>query len=185
LRDYREQPGSFDRVVSVGMFEHVGKRNYREFFETLRDRLADDGVALLHSIGFSDIPAPINPFIRKYIFPGADLPSLSEVFAAVEPTGLFVTDIEILHLHYADTLREWRRRFMAKRDEAAAIYDERFCRMWEFYLVLGELGFRRRAMMVFQIQLAKRMDAVPLTRNYIGDWEQTHMPDQRVHSVAS
>jgi cyclopropane-fatty-acyl-phospholipid synthase len=115
FRDYRELKGPFDRIVSVGMFEHVGKRNYPEFFAQIRALLSDDGVALIHSIGYSDTPAPINPFIRKYIFPGVDLPSLSEVIAAVEPTGLFVTDVEILRLHYAETLRHWRERLMARR----------------------------------------------------------------------
>ena len=171
LRDYREISGSYDRIVSVGMFEHVGKRNYSEFFTRIRDLLADDGVALIHSIGYADTPAPINPFIRKYIFPGADLPSLSEVFSAVERAGLWVTDVEILRLHYAETLRRWRERFVARRAEVEALYDERFFRMWEFYLVLCEIGFRRRTNMVFQMQLTRRPDAVPLTRDYMLDAE--------------
>jgi cyclopropane-fatty-acyl-phospholipid synthase len=171
LRDYREERGRYDRIVSVGMFEHVGKRHYAQFFAKLSDLLADDGVALIHSIGYSDSPAPINPFIRKYIFPGADLPSLSEVFAVVERSGLVVTDVEILRLHYAETLRHWRRRFMAQREAIARLYDERFCRMWEFYLVMCEIGFRFRTNMVFQMQLAKSIDAVPLTRDYMFDWE--------------
>ena len=172
LRDYREETGRYDRIVSVGMFEHVGKRNYAEFFAKLRELLTDRGVALLHSIGYSDTPAPINPFIRKYIFPGADLPSLSELFAVVERSGLFVTDVEILRLHYAETLRLWRKRFMARRDEVVRLYDERFCRMWEFYLVLCEIGFRQRTNVVFQIQLAKRIDAVPVIRDYMVDSER-------------
>lgn len=172
LRDYREEPARYDRIVSVGMFEHVGKRNYAEFFSKLRDLLTDDGVALVHAIGYSDTPAPINPFIRKYIFPGADLPSLSEVFAVVERSGLWVTDVEILRLHYAETLRHWRERFMARRDEVVRLYDDRFCRMWEFYLVLCEIGFRRRTNMVFQMQLTKRVDALPITRDYMIDWER-------------
>jgi cyclopropane-fatty-acyl-phospholipid synthase len=172
LRDYREEPARYDRIVSVGMFEHVGKRNYAEFFAKLRDLLTDDGVALVHAIGYSDTPAPINPFIRKYIFPGADLPSLSEVFAVVERSGLWVTDVEILRLHYAETLRHWRERFMARRDEVVRLYDDRFCRMWEFYLVLCEIGFRRRTNMVFQMQLTKRVDALPITRDYMIDWER-------------
>ncbi|HEX4260037.1 MAG TPA: cyclopropane-fatty-acyl-phospholipid synthase family protein [Acetobacteraceae bacterium] len=167
LRDYRELTGRFDRIVSVGMFEHVGKRHYDEFFARIRDRLTDDGVALIHSIGYSDAPAPINPFIRKYIFPGADLPSLSEVFAAVERSGLIVTDVEILRLQYAETLRHWRERFMARRDAAEALYDARFVRMWEFYLALCEVGFRYRTNMVFQVQLARQQEAVPLTRDYM------------------
>jgi cyclopropane-fatty-acyl-phospholipid synthase len=156
------------------MFEHVGKKNYDEFFGKLGDLLTADGVALVHSIGYSDTPAPINPFIRKYIFPGADIPSLSEVFASAERSGLVVTDVEILHLHYAETLRHWRERFMTNRQHAAALYDERFCRMWEFYLVLCEIGFRFRSTMVFQIQLAKRTGAVPFTRDYMTTWEQAH-----------
>jgi cyclopropane-fatty-acyl-phospholipid synthase len=176
LGDYREERGRYDRVVSVGMFEHVGKKNYDEFFAKLSDLLATDGIALLHSIGYSDAPGPTNPFIRKYIFPGADLPSFSEVFAAVERSGLIVTDVEILRLHYAETLRRWRERFIANWPRIAALYDERFCRMWEFYLVLCEIGFRFRSMMVFQMQLAKRFDAVPLTRDYMMNWERANAP---------
>jgi cyclopropane-fatty-acyl-phospholipid synthase len=172
LRDYRELDGQFDRIVSVGMFEHVGKSNYAKFFARIRELLSYDGVALIHSIGYADTPAPINPFIRKYIFPGADLPSLSEVFAAVEPTGLWVTDVEILRLHYAETLRHWRERFMARSEEVKALYDERFFRMWEFYLVFCEIGFRRRTNMVFQMQLTRRIDAVPTTRDYMVDIER-------------
>lgn len=174
LRDYREVAGEYDRVVSVGMFEHVGKKNYDEFFARLHELLREDGVALLHAIGFSDAPAPINPFIRKYIFPGADLASLSELFAAAERSGLTVTDVEILRLHYAETLRHWRKRFMANWNRVAAFYDERFCRMWEFYLVLCEIGFRFRSMMVFQVQLSKQPDTVPVTRDYMIDWERAH-----------
>lgn len=179
LRDYREEPGQYDRVVSVGMFEHVGKKNYDEFFAKLGELLATDGVALLHSIGYADAPAPINPFIRKYIFPGADLPSLSEAFAAVDRSGLIVTDVEILRLHYAETLRHWRERFIANWPRVAALYDERFCRMWEFYLVLCEIGFRFRSMMVFQMQLAKRADAIPPTRDYMLNWERANGPMAR------
>jgi cyclopropane-fatty-acyl-phospholipid synthase len=174
LRDYREEKGRYDRIVSVGMFEHVGRRHYDEFFAKLRDLMTDDGVAVLHSIGYSDEPAPINPFIRKYIFPGADLPSLSEVFAAAEHSGLFVTDVEILRLHYAETLKHWRERFMARWDEVAKLYDARFCRMWEFYLALCEIGFRFRTNIVFQMQLSKRLETVPLTRDYMFEWERAH-----------
>ena len=185
LRDYRAEGERYDRIVSVGMFEHVGKRNYVEFFTKLRELLTDDGVALVHSIGYSDTPAPINPFIRKYIFPGADLPSLSEVFAAVERCGLWVTDVEILRLHYAETLRHWRERFMARRDEVVRLYDERFCRMWEFYLVLCEIGFRLRTNMVFQMQLTKRVDATPITRDYMVDWERGHEAQQPLAALRS
>ena len=174
LRDYREEKGRYDRIVSVGMFEHVGRRHYDEFFAKLRDLLTDDGVAVIHSIGYADEPAPINPFIRKYIFPGADLPSLSEVFASAERSRLFVTDVEILRMHYAETLRHWRERFMVHRDEVARLYDERFCRMWEFYLALCEIGFRFRTNMVFQMQISKRLETVPLTRDYMFDWERAH-----------
>ena len=169
LRDYRDLEGTFDRIVSVGMFEHVGKRNYAEFFTRVSELLSTDGIALLHSIGYSDTPAPINPFLRKYIFPGADIPSLSEVFAAIEPTGLIVTDVEILRLHYAETLRHWRNRFTARVNEVRTLYDEQFVRMWEFYLVLCEIGFRRRTNIVFQMQFTRSVDVVPLTRDYISE----------------
>jgi cyclopropane-fatty-acyl-phospholipid synthase len=171
LRDYREETGTYDRIVSVGMFEHVGVRHYPEFFAQIRSLLKEDGVALLHSIGRSDGPGVTNPWIRKYIFPGGYAPALSEVVSVIERAGLWITDIEVLRLHYADTLREWRRRFAASRDEIRKIYDERFCRMWEFYLAGSEVAFRHEGHMVFQIQIARRPDAVPLTRDYIHDWE--------------
>jgi cyclopropane-fatty-acyl-phospholipid synthase len=167
LRDYREEPGKYDRIVSVGMFEHVGVAHYREFFARVRDLLHDDGVMLLHSIGRMGPPYGPNPWMKKYIFPGGYTPSLSEVLAAVERAGLWVTDVEILRLHYAKTLRQWRRRFAANRDKAKALYDERFCRMWEFYLAGSEVAFRHMGQMVFQMQIAKRVDAVPLTRDYM------------------
>jgi cyclopropane-fatty-acyl-phospholipid synthase len=167
LRDYRQQTGSFDRIVSVGMFEHVGVRYYGAFLRKVRELLTEDGVALLHAIGRMDGPGWTNPWLRKYIFPGGYAPALSEVLPAIERERLWVTDIEILRLHYAETLRLWRRRFAANRAKIAEIYDERFCRMWEFYLIGAELGFRRLGQMVFQIQLARRQDAVPLTRDYI------------------
>jgi cyclopropane-fatty-acyl-phospholipid synthase len=173
LRDYREQTGTFDRIVSVGMFEHVGAGHYTEFFNKVKDLLADDGVCLLHSIGRMDPPGTTNAWLRKYIFPGSYAPALSEVLAAVEKAGLWVTDIEILRLHYAETLRHWRDRFEAQREKAKELYDEEFCRMWEFYLIGSEVAFRRRAQMVFHLQIAKRQDAVPLTRDYIGEWERS------------
>ena len=169
LRDYREQTGTFDRIVSVGMFEHVGAGHYNEFFGKVKDLLADDGVCLLHSIGRMEPPGTTNSWLRKYIFPGGYSPSLSEVLTAVEKSGLWVTDIEILRLHYAETLRHWHERFQAQRDKAKNLYDEKFCRMWEMYLVGSEIGFRKRGQMVFQLQLAKRHDAVPMTRDYIGE----------------
>ncbi|MBW8727911.1 MAG: class I SAM-dependent methyltransferase [Inquilinus limosus] len=172
LRDYRQEAGPYQRIVSVGMFEHVGKRNYAEFFAKLESLLADDGVALIHSIGYSDTPGPINPFIRKYIFPGADLPTLSELATMAERVGLYITDVEVLRIHYAETLRHWRERFMARWADAAKLYDERFCRMWEFYLALCEVGFRYRTTVVFQLQFAKRIDTVPITREYMVDRER-------------
>ena len=175
LRDYREQDGRFDRIVSVGMIEHIGVKQFGEFFTTLRDLLTEDGVALLHTIGRSDEPGLTSPWIRKYIFPGGYVPALSELMPAIERAGLVVTDIEILRLHYAETLKAWHRRFSENRDKIAALYDERFCRMWEFYLLSSEMVFRYWDQHVFQIQLAKRIDAVPLTRDYIGEWEQAHM----------
>ncbi|MFC4351657.1 class I SAM-dependent methyltransferase [Fodinicurvata halophila] len=171
LDDYRNVEGPFDRIVSVGMFEHVGKGNYHEFFAKVRDLLDDNGVCLLHTIGRLDQPAPINPFIRKYIFPGADLPSLSEATNVIEQSGLITTDIEILRLHYAETLRHWYERFQKHRKDVARIYDERFCRMWEMYLAGCEMGFRYEGLAVFQIQLAKNLEAVPLTRDYMYEWE--------------
>ena len=172
LRDYREEQGTYDRIVSVGMFEHVGVAHYRAYFDTLRNRLNPDGIALVHAIGRADPPGSTDPWLRKYIFPGGYCPALSEVLAVVERSGLWVTDIEILRLHYAETLRHWLERFQANRDRAQAIYDERFCRMWEFYLAVCEAAFRDGPMMVFQLQLARRRDAVPLTRDYITDRER-------------
>ncbi len=166
LQDYREVDGTFDRIVSVGMFEHVGTPHYREFFASLHDRLADDGVALLHTIGRADGPGATNPWIARYIFPGGYSPALSEVLAVIEKSGLYVTDIEVWRLHYAETLKAWRDRFEANLDRVREIYDERFCRMWRFYLIMSELAFRHNGHVVFQIQLAKKQDAVPLTRDY-------------------
>jgi len=167
LQDYRDLDERFDRIVSVGMFEHVGVPNYQAYFDTVARLLEDDGVALIHSIGRKDGPSRTQPWIRKYIFPGGYIPALSEVLPAIERSGLWVTDVEILRLHYADTLRAWRERFLARRAEAAALYDERFCRLWEFYLASSEVAFRRLGHMVFQIQLAKRPTAAPLTRDYL------------------
>jgi cyclopropane-fatty-acyl-phospholipid synthase len=174
LRDYRHQTGPFDRIVSVGMFEHVGVSHYREFFRKSKELLNEDGVMLLHAIGRLEPPGSTNPWLRKYIFPGGYTPALSEVLRAVEDVGLWVTDIEILRLHYASTLREWRRRFQANRAKIEALYDARFGRMWEFYLAGCEVAFRYMGQMVFQMQLAKRQDAVPLTRDYITDFERAN-----------
>lgn len=165
--DYRAVKGAFDRIVSVGMFEHVGRDDYGAFFTKISELLVDDGVMLLHSIGRSGGPHVTNPWIAKYIFPGGYVPALSEVLPAIERAGLLVTDIEILRLHYAETLKAWRERFLDRREEAAKLYDERFCRMWEFYLAIAECGFRHGGLVVFQVQLTKRLDPVPLTRDYI------------------
>lgn len=172
LQDYREESGTYDRIVSVGMFEHVGPRHYDEFFGKLRDLLADDGVALLHSIGRFTPPTPINPWIERYIFPGAYTPAMSEVAAAIENAGLLLLDTEILRVHYADTLKRWDERFQANRDKARELYDERFCRMWEFYLQGCEYAFRSGPLMVFQALIGKRRDAVPLTRDYMYERER-------------
>ena len=171
LQDYRSVTDPFDRIVSVGMFEHVGVAYYGTFFSKIAELLTDDGVMLLHSIGSIHGPCVNNPWITKYIFPGGYSPALSEVLPAIERAGLIVTDIEILRLHYAETLLAWRENFLARRDEAKALYDERFCRMWEFYLAGCEAGFRHGGLMVFQIQVAKRLDTVPLTRDYIAERE--------------
>jgi cyclopropane-fatty-acyl-phospholipid synthase len=174
LRDYREEFGYYDRIVSVGMFEHVGVNHYNSFFTKLKSLLAADGVALLHSIGRMDGPGSTNPWIRKYIFPGGYVPAMSEVLPAVERLRLWITDIEILRLHYAETLRSWRRRFERNRDRLRMIYDERFCRMWEMYLVGSEIAFRRSGLIVFQMQLASAVDSVPITRDYMLDRERGH-----------
>ncbi|MDE2110266.1 MAG: class I SAM-dependent methyltransferase [Alphaproteobacteria bacterium] len=173
LTDYRALGGNYDRIISVGMFEHVGVAYYPAFFSKVRELLADDGIMLLHTIGRTDGPGATNPWITKYIFPGGYVPALSEVMQAVESSGLIVTDVEVLRLHYAETLKEWRRRFLANRAGAVRLYGERFCRMWEFYLAGSEMAFRHENEVVFQIQLAKRQDALPLTRDYMIDIERT------------
>ena len=167
LTDYRDVEGSFDRIVSVGMFEHVGVGFYDTFFRKCRQLLANEGIALLHAIGRSGPPSITNPWIAKYIFPGGYIPALSEVLPAIERSGLMVTDIEILQLHYAETLKAWRERFLAHRDEVVQLYDQRFVRMWEFYLACSEMAFRRGDMIVFQIQMAKHKGVAPATRDYI------------------
>jgi len=167
LRDYREEAGTYDRIVSVGMFEHVGVRYYKAFFDKLKSLLRPDGVALIHSIGRMDGPGLTSSWLRKYIFPGGYVPALSEVLPVVEQSGLWVTDIEVLRLHYAETLKEWSARFDRHRREIADLYGDRFCRMWELYLAGAEMQFRHGKMMVFQIQLAKTVDAVPITRDYM------------------
>ena len=167
LEDYRDIPGRFDRIVSVGMFEHVGVGVYETYFRRCAELLSDDGVMVLHSIGRSTGPDVTSPWVTKYIFPGGYIPAVSEVIPAIEKAGLLICDIEILRLHYAKTLQAWRERFMARREEAVRLYDERFARMWEFYLAASEMSFRKQNMMNFQIQLTKRQGVVPITRDYI------------------
>jgi cyclopropane-fatty-acyl-phospholipid synthase len=172
LQDYRDVAGPFDRIVSVGMFEHVGVDHYATFFKKAAELLADDGVMVLHSIGRSEGPGITNPWIAKYIFPGGYIPAVSEVLPHIERAGLLVTDIEILRLHYAETLKAWRERFLAHREEVLRIYDQRFVRMWEFYLAASEMSFREQNMMNFQIQITKRQGVTPMTRDYITREEQ-------------
>lgn len=180
LQDYRQIDGQYDRIVSVGMFEHVGVPHYRNFFKAISDHLSNDGIALLHTIGRSEGPDADNAWAAKYIFPGAYVPALSEILPQIERAGLCLTDIEVLRLHYAKTLKAWRGRFAANRDKIQALYDERFCRMWEFYLATTEVAFLHAGFVVFQIQLAKRQDAVPLTRDYVGEQERQALHEQNV-----
>lgn len=189
LQDYRHLPASskYDRIVSVGMFEHVGPTHYREYFQKAAQLLDEDGVMVLHSIGQPSPPLATNPFIEKYIFPGGYIPALSEVLPAVEKSGLLVRDIEILPMHYAHTLREWRKRFVANREEAIGLYDERFFRMWEFYLAGSEMAFTHENFHVFQLQLTKRGGVVPDNRDYIAanearllEFERTRPPLEKV-----
>jgi cyclopropane-fatty-acyl-phospholipid synthase len=171
LQDYRDVAGPFDRIVSVGMFEHVGLDFYDSYFRRCAELLGDDGIMVLHSIGRFGGPDVTNPWITKYIFPGGYIPALSEVIPAIERAGLLVCDVEILRLHYADTLKAWRERFMARREEAVRLYDERFARMWEFYLACSEQAFRTQGLMVMQFQITRRQGVVPLTRDYIANEE--------------
>ncbi len=172
LADYRTLQGSFDRIVSVGMFEHVGLPNYETYFAAIKRLLTPSGIALVHSIGKMYGPEPTSTWILKYIFPGGYAPALSEVMPAIERNGLWINDLEILRLHYAQTLRLWRERFEARSHELSGLYDERFRRMWEFYLVGSEISFRYFGFMVFQVQLSKAVDAAPLTRDYIYEAER-------------
>ena len=175
LKDYRHETQKYDRIVSVGMFEHVGATHYVEFFRKVSDLLTDDGVMVLHSIGRMEPPGTTTAWLRKYIFPGGYTPALSEVLTAVEKVGLWVTDIEILRQHYAKTLHAWAERFQQRRADAVKLYDERFCRMWEFYLIGCEATFRNNCQTVFQMQLSKRQNTVPMTRDYIFDWERDRL----------
>ncbi|MGH7749353.1 MAG: class I SAM-dependent methyltransferase, partial [Candidatus Dormibacteria bacterium] len=172
LTDYRDVEGPFDRIVSVGMFEHVGRPNYETYFRQVARLLQPGGVALIHTIGRSTGPSTTDPFTAKYIFPGGYIPALSEVAPAIERAGLKITDLEVLRFHYALTLRAWRDRFEANREAIAKLYDERFCRMWEYYLIGAEMGFRFGDHVVFQFQIAKPpASAIPLTRRYIAEIE--------------
>ncbi len=167
LLDYRHLTEEFDRIVSVGMFEHVGVPHYREYFHNVSDRLAPDGIALIHTIGRAAPPGFTSPWIDRYIFPGGYVPSMSEMVRAVEDEGLYYTDVEVWRLHYAETLKHWHDRFVANEDAARGLYDERFCRMWRYYLVASEMTFRHGRQAVFQVQMAHRQEAVPLTRDYL------------------
>jgi cyclopropane-fatty-acyl-phospholipid synthase len=184
LQDYRDVSGPFDRIASVGMFEHVGVDFYETYFRRCSELLTDDGIMMLHSIGRSEGPDVTNPWIAKYIFPGGYIPALSEVLPAIERAGLLVCDIEILRLHYAETIARWRERFAAERAQIALLYDERFCRMWEFYLAISEMSFRAGGHMNFQLQLAKRVDALPLTRGYIAEAERAPITPGRRRASA-
>ena len=167
LMDYRKVEGKFDRIVSVGMFEHVGVPHYDEYFRTVMQRLTPEGVALIHTIGRAEPPGTTSPWITKYIFPGGYVPAMSEALKSIEKQHLFATDVEIWRLHYAETLRHWHDRFMANIEKARALYDDRFCRMWRYYLVACELTFRLNRQVVFQFQLSPKQEAVPLTRDYL------------------
>src|SRR5918995_6023229 len=174
LKDYRHVENRFDRIVSVGMFEHVGVQHYGEFFAKVNALLQDNGLMLLHSIGHMSPPGTASPWLRKYIFPGAYSPALSEVFPVVEQASLWVTDLEFLRVHYAKTLKHWHERFEANRPRIAAMYDERFCRMWEFYLISAEMMFRTGSQLVFHMQLARQRDAAPIVRDYVTDTQRRY-----------
>ena len=185
MEDYRDIAGPFDRIVSVGMFEHVGVNFYETYFKRCAELLGEDGVMVLHSIGRSTGPDVTSPWITKYIFPGGYIPALSEVMPAVERAGLLVCDMEIQRLHYAETLKAWRERFMARREEAVRLYDERFARMWEFYLAASEMSFRKQNMMNFQLQLTKRQGIVPMTRDYVCARGSPAARDRGAHPAAA
>ncbi len=172
LLDYRKAGGAYDRIVSVGMFEHVGRPHFSAFFRQISSLLTPDGVALVHSIGLQTPPAPINPWLGRHIFPGAYLPALSQITPILESRRLWLTDVENLRLHYASTLAAWRQRFESNRDRVERLYDERFCRMWDFYLQSCEAGFRWSGLTVFQLQLTKSIDALPVTREYMTHEEE-------------
>ena len=172
LSDYRDVVGQFDNIASVGMFEHVGRSSYASFFRKCFELLTNDGAMVLHTIGCLTGPGFTTPWLDKYIFPGGYIPSLSEIVPEIEKAGLKITDVEVLRSHYAMTLEHWRRRFNDRRAEAATIYDERFCRMWEYYLAAAQVAFECEGLVVFQIQLSRRVDALPITRGYICEVER-------------
>ena len=175
LLDYRKVESRFDRIVSVGMFEHVGVHHYDEFFGKVNELMPDDGLMLLHSIGHMSPPGMASPWYRKYIFPGAYSPALSEVFEVIERNHLWCLDLEFLRLHYALTLRHWCERFEANRDKVVAMYDERFARMWEFYLISAEMMFRTGSQLVFHMQLSRKRDAAPIRRDYMVDLQRAYV----------
>jgi len=172
LRDYRQENDVYDRIVSIGMFEHIGKKHYDEFFAHIRRLLAEDGVCLIHTIGRYGEPKPVSSFIRKHIFPGTDVPTTSEIMAAVDRAGLYATDIEILRGHYDETLRHWLARYRAAREEIIDLFGEDLYRKWELYFSGSEASFRLGSLMVMQIQLTKQLNTVPRTRDYMMDWER-------------
>ena len=167
LMDYRQLDEKFDRVVSVGMFEHVGRKFYKNYFNQVSNLLNDDGIALIHTIGSVNPPRDPQPWITKYIFPGGYTPSLSEVANPIEKSGLVISDIEVLRMHYAHTLRHWKERFLGEKDKVLQMFDEKFFRMWEFYLTSCEMTFKWGDQVVFQFQLTKKITSVPTTRDYI------------------
>ncbi|HCL63679.1 MAG TPA: SAM-dependent methyltransferase [Rhizobium sp.] len=179
LKDYRDVAETFDRIVSVGMFEHVGVQHYDEFFKKLNAMMPDDGVAVIHSIGHMSPPGMTSPWLRKYIFPGGYSPALSEVVAVTEQNSLWVTDIEVLRIHYATTLAHWGRRFEANRDKVIAMYDERFARMWEFYLTSAEMMFQAGSQMVFHLQLSRKRDGAPIVRDYVTDRQRAYIEREK------
>ncbi|MDM9623651.1 cyclopropane-fatty-acyl-phospholipid synthase family protein [Rhizobium sp. S96] len=183
LKDYRDVQGPFDRIVSVGMFEHVGVQHYDEFFKKLNALMPDDGLAVLHSIGHMSPPGMASAWLRKYIFPGAYSPALSEVFSVVEQNSLWVTDLEFLRVHYATTLAHWGERFEKNRDKVIALYDERFARMWEFYLISAEMMFRTGSQLVFHMQLSRARDAAPIVRDYVTDKQRLYLEAEKKLSL--
>ena len=167
LTDYRNINEKYDRIISVGMFEHVGKEYFNEFFKKIKNILTDDGIMVLHSIGSKSLPYNTNSWIKKYIFPGGYIPSISEVVNVIEREDLWINDLEILRLHYANTIKHWHNNFKKNKEKIANILDDRFCRMWEFYLLVSEYSFRNMGNMVFQMQITKNQESLPFTRNYM------------------